>query len=309
MRIPIRRKGISDPSSLRRASRCTETTACIPRMTSMGWLLSGSSRTYCSRDGRAACRSQSRRCFLAATALTLVRSIIFGLIVGLVLLVVVAARPRISERRSGPRLAALATCLGIGIAVFAVVSPATARGVSERFLPGITAQSEAADLTAQYRQQALSFGYHRANARPFGSGLVPLGTSSDGLAEQGYLAHSAWTTLFVYTGWLGLAAFVGSALLLVRRSFRLPDASGWLKPFFAAGVVLLLVEGFGADSIVSQPWVLGEGASSSRFASASATCMSSPMPRSAAVVIPVHNGLEYTKRCLSALEIPTTTVS
>ena len=66
--------------------------------------------------------------------------------------------------------------------------------------------------------------------------------------------------MFVYTGWAGVLAFLSSVFLLIRRSIRLPDVPGWLKPFFVAAFALLLVEGFGSDSIVGQPWVLGEAA-------------------------------------------------
>jgi hypothetical protein len=198
--------------------------------------------------------------FLAATVLTLVRGIVFGSIAGVALLMMLALRSDLRHRLQGPRLLALSGFVAVGIALFWTSSPATARGVAERFLPGIAAQSQAAVQTARYRQKALTFGYRQANARPVGTGFAFRGSASQRAADEGYLAHSAWATILVYTGWLGLAAFLSSVFLLVRRSFQLPDASGWLKPFFVAALALLLIEGFGSDSIVKQPWVLGEAA-------------------------------------------------
>src|SRR5262249_8327492 len=197
---------------------------------------------------------------LAATAFTLVRGIVFGVIVGLAVLVMLRFRGDRGPREQRSSLLALAGCLAIAAALFWNISPATARGVAERYLPGIAAQSRASVQTAEYRQHAIAFGYQEANAHPLGTGFVSNGYSSQGAAEDGYLAHSAWATILVYTGWLGLAAFLIAAFLLVRRSFLLPDASRWLKPFFVAATALLFVEGFGSDSIVGQPWVLCEGA-------------------------------------------------
>jgi hypothetical protein len=198
--------------------------------------------------------------FVAATALTLVRGIVFGLIIGVALLALLAFRMKRRDRRQGHRLLPLVGLLAIGTVLFWSISPSSAQGVAQRFLPAITAQSQSSAQTAQYRQQALAFGLHEANAHPFGNGLVSTGSSPQGLAEAGYLAHSAWATILFYTGWLGFMAFLASAILLVRRSARLPDAPGWLKPFFLATLALFVVEAFGSDSIVGQPWVLGEAA-------------------------------------------------
>jgi hypothetical protein len=198
--------------------------------------------------------------FVAASALTLVRGIIFGLIVGAALLAAQAFREHGPEGGFAQRFVPLAGLLAVAITLFWSLSPASAEGMVERFLPGVTAQSQAAVDTARYRQQALSFGYQTANASPAGKGLVSTDSSPQGLLEAGYLAHSGWTTMLVYTGWLGVVAFVVAVLLLVRRSFRVPDGPGWLRPFFLAAVALLLVEAFGSASIVGQPWVLGEAA-------------------------------------------------
>jgi len=198
--------------------------------------------------------------FLGASALTLVRGVVFGMLVGVVLLTLLAFRTRRPDRRQTQRLLPLAGLLAVVVVLFSSISPSSARGMAERFLPGLTPQSQASVQTAQYRQQALSFGFHEANARPFGNGLASNVASAQGLAEAGFLAHSAWATMLDYTGWAGVLAFLSSVFLLIRRSTRLPDGPGWLKPFFVAAFALLLVEGFGSDSIVGQPWVLGEAA-------------------------------------------------
>jgi hypothetical protein len=197
--------------------------------------------------------------FIAASALTLVRGIVFGLLVGVALLALLAFRTR-RPGVKGRRLLPLATVLAVGVLLFWSASPSSARGVAERFLPGVAAQSQASVQTAEFRQQALSFGFHQANARPFGNGLVSNPATPEGLVEAGFIAHSAWATMLVYTGWFGLAAFLASAVLLVRRSSALPDRPGWLKPFFLAALALLFVAAFGSDGIVGQPWVLGEAA-------------------------------------------------
>jgi hypothetical protein len=198
--------------------------------------------------------------FVSASALTLVRGIVFGLVAAAALLAFFALRSGRRSQFQAPRLVALAGLLVVGVALLASFSPGTAQGVMGRFLPGITPQSQKAAETAEYRQQALLFGYREANARPIGSGFVLNGSTSQADEVNGYLAHSAWATILVYTGWLGLLTFLVSAFFLIRRSFQLPDPLGWLKPFFVAAFALLLVEGFGSDSIVNQPWVLGEAA-------------------------------------------------
>jgi hypothetical protein len=196
--------------------------------------------------------------FVLATCLTLVRGIVFGLIVGVALLAF-ASRSAVRDRLARNRLLPLAALLGIAIGLFWTVSPTSAQGMAERFLPGVAAQSSSAVQTARARQQALSFGYHEANVHPFGRGLVLPGSSRQGLAEAG-LSLSAWATMLVYTGWLGLLAFLWPTLLLIRRSSQLSDGPGWLKPFFVAAFALLLVAAFGSAGIVGQPWVLGEAA-------------------------------------------------
>jgi len=197
--------------------------------------------------------------FVLASGLTLVRGIVFGLLVGMALLALLARRSAMRSRLTTSRLLPLTALLAIAIGLFWAASPTSAQGMAERFLPGVAAQSSSALQTARARQRALSFGYHEANARPLGRGLVVPGSSGQSLAEGG-LSLSAWTTMLVYTGWLGVLALLWSALLLIRRSAQLPDSPGWLRPFFVAACALLLVEAFGSASIVSQPWVLGEAA-------------------------------------------------
>jgi hypothetical protein len=197
---------------------------------------------------------------IGATALSLVRGIVFGLIAGVVLLGVLVFRSAFGNLLPSSRVLPLAVLVAAAVAMFWAISPTSARGTAERFLPGIAPQAPAAVQTARYRQQALSFAYREANAHPLGSGFVSADPTAQRQPEAGFLAHSAWATMLVYTGWLGLLAFLAAVLLLVRRSAQVPDGPGWLKPFFAAAVALLLVEGFGSDSIVGQPWVLGEAA-------------------------------------------------
>lgn len=199
--------------------------------------------------------------FVAASAMTLWRGIVFGLIVGMVLLVMLAWRPGLRNHFQGLRLIMLAVVLALAMVFFWATSPTTARGVTERFLPGVAAQSQSAVQTARFRQQALSFGYHQASTHPLGTGLVLIdSSSSQGVTEILYVVHSAWARMLVYTGWLGLVAFLWAVFVLIRRSSRLPDGPGWLKPFFLAAVALLVVEAFGSAAIVLPTWVLGEAA-------------------------------------------------
>jgi hypothetical protein len=193
---------------------------------------------------------------LVATLLTLVRGLIFGVVAGATWLLVESVRTRWHAKLVS-RLLPLVTLLAIAGTVFFANSPVAARGVTERFLPGITRQTEAATQNTEYRAKAIRAGATVASNNPFGLGFV----RGERLETAGYLPlyvpHSQWGALLAYTGWPGLLVLGWVGLAVVRRSFQLPAAAPWLNPLVAATALLVLVQGFGWDVLFSQPWSLG----------------------------------------------------
>jgi hypothetical protein len=195
---------------------------------------------------------------LAATALTLVRGLIFGVAAGATLLVILAVKTRWHPKLG--RLLPLVALIALAGAFFFKYSPAAARGVTDRFLPGITAQTQGATQTQEVRALAFSAGKSVANDKPFGTGFV----TPDALQAAGYrtsyIPDSQWGTLLAYTGWPGLVALLWVGFAVVRRSFRLPAAGPWLHPLVAATATLLLVQGSGWDVLFAQTWSIGMAA-------------------------------------------------
>ena len=169
-------------------------------------------------------------------------------------------RTDVTIKRAARTPAILATSFAlviVGVGLWAV-SPSTARGVVERSLPGLVKQSETADATAKYREDALKAGFAAARREPAGTGLIPEQalTATTGV-DPGYLAHSGITTMLVYAGWIGLAAAALAVLGLLRASFRAPRPVPWLHPLFVGALLILVVYSFAASGLVGQEWVIG----------------------------------------------------
>jgi hypothetical protein len=194
---------------------------------------------------------------ILATLLTLIRGEIFGLAFGLVLIAAIHRSPRLVRMSRAPVVLASIVVVLAGSLGFWVTSPATARAVVERALPGVVPQSSAAEENVRFREQAVSAGFAAASQHPFGVGLVPdqalLGSSG---VAVGYAAHSGVAWIAPYAGWAGIV-LVGLALLAVfADSFALPSGSPWLHPFFAAALVMLtFYTVFDADGLLGQGWV------------------------------------------------------
>lgn len=192
---------------------------------------------------------------LAATLLTLVRGLIFGLVAGVIWLVVLSVKRR-WHTNLGLRLLPLVVLLAACGALFFIFSPVAAHGVAERVLPGILVQAKVATGNTDYRVHALAIAGHIALNHPVGLGFL----APDDLARAGflpiYLPDTQWGALLVYTGWPGVLALVWAGLALVRRSFQLPANAPWLHPLVAATGLLLLVQGFGWN-VLGQTWSLG----------------------------------------------------
>ena len=193
---------------------------------------------------------------LAATFLTLVRGLIFGVAAGAVWMVVLSVKTR-WHARLGLRLLRLVLLFAAAGALFFTFNSAAAHGVAERVLPGILAQSTVATGSTEYRVHALATAKRIAWNHPFGLGFV----APEGLAAAGYppiyIPHTQWGILLVYTGWPGVFLLAWAGLALVRRSSQLPASAPWLHPFVAATGLLVLIQGFGWDILFSQTWSLG----------------------------------------------------
>jgi hypothetical protein len=197
-----------------------------------------------------------------ATLLTLIRSEIFGLVIGL-LTIAVMRTPAGVRRVSRPAAVVSAVvALSMGGLVLWVVSPPTAQGVAERSLPGIVRQAESASATAQYRENAVKAGLHAAGRHSAGVGFVPAqyqATKSG--VDLGFVAHSGLTAMAVYAGWVGLIAAALALLGILSESFVQPRPVAWLHPFFVGSLLMLIFYTvFGAAGLVGQGWITATAA-------------------------------------------------
>jgi hypothetical protein len=192
----------------------------------------------------------------AATALTLIRGLIFGVVAGALWLVVLALRTRWQVRLASRLVPLIATFTVVATAFF-VLSPTVARGVAERFLPGVFAQAEGATKNTEYRIEALKAGEEVALDAPFGLGFVgPESLDAAGFPSI-YIPHSQWGSLLVFTGWVGVLLLGWAGVAVLRRSSRLPAAAPWLHPLLTATAFLVLIQGSGWNVLFSQTWSLG----------------------------------------------------
>jgi hypothetical protein len=191
------------------------------------------------------------------TLLTLIRAEIFGLFVGLAVIAVLSNRSAVGRVfRMRAILAGMIVFALAGVGLWMVDAPA-ARAIVERSLPGFVEQTEAAESTAEYRRDALDYGFAAAREEPTGVGLIPEDALISAGFQLGYLAHSAITTTLVYAGWIGLAAAVLALISLLSASFRSPQPVPWLHPFFVGVLFLLVIYSFGASGLMGQGWVVG----------------------------------------------------
>ncbi len=192
-----------------------------------------------------------------ATLLTLIRGEIFGLFAGLTLIALLpnaSYGPRVS--RAAAIVAGVFVLVAGGVGLW-VASPSTARGVTERSLPGLVHQSASAEENAKFRKNAVRAGLASAVRHPAGVGLVPDQevTARSGV-DVGYIAHSGLTATAAYTGWLGLITAALALLCVLRDSFVRPRAVPWLHPFFVGALVMMIFYTvFGAAGLVGQGWV------------------------------------------------------
>lgn len=193
---------------------------------------------------------------VAATFLTLIRGFIFGIVAGVIWMLVFAVKTRWHIRLAS-RLLPLLLMFALAVALFFTFSPRAAHGVAERVLPGILKQSRGATLSTQKRDQIFRTAARIAQDEPFGLGFV----SNDALDKAGfpfvYRADNQWGTLLVYTGWPGVLLMVWAGVALVRRSSQLPAATPWLHPLVAATGLLVLVEGYGWNILFTFTYSLG----------------------------------------------------
>jgi len=193
-----------------------------------------------------------------ATLVTLIRGEIFGLFVGLAVIAVLR-NEFVLKRAARMRAIVAATTAFVvaGLGLWAV-EPALVEGAIERSLPGLVQQTETADATADYRQQALQAGFAAVRREPTGVGLLPEeAVTASGGVDLGYIAHSGVTRMLAYAGWPGLAAAVLALLGLLWASFRLPRPIPWLHAFFVGSFLMLMVYSIAADGLVGQGWVVG----------------------------------------------------
>jgi len=191
------------------------------------------------------------------TLLTLIRGEIFGLFVGLAVIAVLrnrTATERIFRMRAIVAAAFVFAIAGVGL--WTVDAP-MARGIVERSLPGLVEQTEKAEATAEFREDALDHGVTAAKQEPTGVGLLPEDALTAAGFDPGYLAHSGVTTILVYAGWIGLAAAVLALVGVLWASFRLPQPVPWLHPFFVGSLLMLMVYSFAASGLMAQGWVIG----------------------------------------------------
>ena len=192
-----------------------------------------------------------------ATLLTLIRSEIFGLVIGLAAIVVIRTPAAINRVSRPAAVASALVALLIGGLVLWVVSPPTAHGVAERSLPGVVRQAHSATATAQYREHAVRVGLHAAARHAAGVGFVPVEdqVKKSGV-DLGFVAHSGLTAMAVYAGWVGLIAAALALLGLLRESFVQPRPVAWLHPFFVGSLLMLVFYTvFGAAGLVGQGWI------------------------------------------------------
>jgi hypothetical protein len=191
---------------------------------------------------------------IIATFVTLIRSEIFGMLLGIAVILVLRQRGQRTSRLF--TAAALAGGSVAALLALAYINPSVRDAIVQRTLPWVSTESKTANETAEYRMKALRLGASVANAHPGGIGFRNQQVLAQSKIDPEYLGHSAPAWLLVFTGWLGLTAAAAVLAGLLVRSFRVPSSLPWLHPAFVGIIVMLVVYSFGADGIVGQSWVI-----------------------------------------------------
>jgi hypothetical protein len=198
---------------------------------------------------------------IVATFVTLIRGEMYGLVLGLLIVVATTERAASVARRAANRrvetLLVIAGFLAVFVFAVATVAPSFGSAILERSLPGLTHQAKAADETAQYRVQAFDAAKTVANKNPLGLGIVPDDVVSAKGVDPGYLVHSAPADLLVYTGWGGLVVSIFALLALCWESFKRPTAFPALHPAFIAILGMMAVYSLSAAGLFGQSHVIG----------------------------------------------------
>jgi hypothetical protein len=202
---------------------------------------------------------------LAATALTLIRAEIYGLIGGAAILLLISRDELYSRgiRNYANRTRVLGSIVTavvfVGIVVV-IANPGVAGVIGERALPDFGRQSAGAQANAEYRLEALAAGVHVASRNPFGLGFISPDALRDAGADPDFLVHSAPGSILSFLGWPGLLAAVVLVVALFRESARAPARTPWLHPFFVGSFTMMILYGFGANGLVGQDFVIAAAA-------------------------------------------------
>lgn len=197
---------------------------------------------------------------LVATLTTLVRGEIFSLALG-ILLVILLTGASVSHAGRIRTALQLAVVLIVGFLAVLAVDPKLGHAVVQRAVP-FTEQAPGATANADYRFAAMGTGIDQARKHPFGSGVLDEPSLQARDIDPGYLVHSGFATLLIYTGWPGLAAGVLTLLAVIRRSFNVNELgrSPWMHPAFVGAIVMLSVYSLSAAGLMGDSWVVPLGA-------------------------------------------------
>jgi hypothetical protein len=193
-----------------------------------------------------------------ATLSTLVRGEIYGLCLGVLLVLVLSPRRGLVAGRSRTAVQ-LAVAAGAALLAVLAVDPKLGHAVIQRTVP-FTHQAEEATANADYRFAAMETGIRVARAHPAGLGVLDEQGLVEHKIDRGYLAHSGFATLLIFGGWVALTGAVLVLLAIVRRSFEAASPTRWLHPAFVGTITMLSVHSFAAAGLAGDSWVVPLGA-------------------------------------------------
>jgi hypothetical protein len=193
-----------------------------------------------------------------ATLTSLIRGEIFGLALGVI--IILWLRPRTPGTSLRVRTAMqFVLAIVAATAGLIAIDPALGHAVVQRALP-FTQQAEGAKANAEYRQRAVSTGIRVAREHPTGVGVLDTAGFDDRHIDPGYFAHSGVATLLFFGGWPALVSAFLVVLSLLWRSFRFAAPTPWLHPAFVAVLVSLSVYTISALGLAGDLWVISLGA-------------------------------------------------
>jgi hypothetical protein len=193
-----------------------------------------------------------------ATLTTLVRGEIFGLGLGILLVLWLSPRRGSKTGRARTAVQVVAAATAAVLAVLAV-DPKLGHAVIQRTVP-LVHQAPGATANADYRFEAMGSGIRVARAHPLGLGVLDQPRLAQHNIESGYLVHSGFATLLIYGGWVAFGAAVLAVFAAIRRSFQTAAASPWLHAAFVGAIVMLSVYSLGAAGLAGDSWVVPLGA-------------------------------------------------